>query len=596
LLNGNFKVDFDGAATTTISKLLLFSQEPFVIASLFVFIIEMASTREECLKSMSQPDSIMEPNISNLMKRFLQAGGKLTDAVDVLAKNYHATAEMINLTAEWLIKTGMEVHEVQQLVEDHLKQMIIKHFDPKKADKIFSDDNEEQQTPAWLTEIIGHPSWRALIYKLAEMYPDCMMLQFTIKLISDAGFQGEITSISTASQQLDVFARILKTLTTYILSGCPDDHEDTEKVMTEFCRMVCHGEHTYLYSQAILYLLAKDCKGSANLKRLSQEVAKYAQKKRLDATPITMSLMGTAAYPKVYSALSSMLSRNYLNPADITILFREYQLQDPPPVSLIRVPLFLDLILDSLFKPGSRINPEHRPKYIYLLAYAVSVVEQSKKGNKRSINKEHLPNTSSAIDKVATICLEKKGSMELLSEVNTLYQYIRIPVVAMGILVWVKYTVSEPSYFKLTTDHTPIHLALLDEISIHHNTLHEKVLELLIQLMSIEPEDMEVLQQLQIKRVIIDRMVHLVSRNYVVPIIKHMRRCWQKQDMDVSLIRYFVTEMLEIIEPPYSQEFVHLLLPMIEASEITGNLKTENREHYQLVENFIEYCRANALQ
>uniref|UniRef100_A0A6G1SG95 Negative elongation factor C/D n=1 Tax=Aceria tosichella TaxID=561515 RepID=A0A6G1SG95_9ACAR len=556
----------------------------------------MASTREECLKNMSQPDSIMEPSIFNHMKRFLQAGGKLSDAVDVLANNYQATAEMINLTAEWLIKTGMEVHEVQQLVEDHLKQMIIKHFDPKKADKIFADDNEENQTPAWLTEIIGHPSWRGLIYKLAEMYPDCMMLQFTIKLISDAGFQGEITSISTASQQLDVFARILKTLTTYILSGCPDDHEDTEKVMTEFCRMVCHGEHTYLYSQAILYLLAKDCKGSANIKRLSQEVAKYAQEKRLDATPITMSLMGTAAYPKVYSALSSMLSRNYLNPADITILFKEYQLQDPPPVSLIRVPLFLDLILDSLFKPGSRINPEHRPKYIYLLAYAVSVVEQSKKGSRRAINKEHLTYTSSALDKVATICLEKKGSMELLSEVSTLYQYVKIPVVAMGILVWVKYTVSEPSYFKLTTDHTPIHLALLDEISIHHNTLHEKVLELLIQLMNIEPEDMEVLQQLQIKRVIIDRMVHLVSRNYVIPIIKHMRRCWQKQDMDVSLIRYFVTEMLEIIEPPYSQEFVHLLLPMIEASEITGNLKTENRDHYQLVESFIEYCRTNALQ
>ena len=539
----------------------------------------------------------MEPTVFNQIKKFLQAGGKISEAIDTLADNYQATAEMINLTAEWLIKTGMEVHEVQQLVEDHLKQMIIKHFDPKKADNIFVDESDESSTPSWLTEIIGHPSWRGLIYKLAEMYPDCMMLQFTIKLISDAGFQGEITSISTASQQLDVFARILKTLTIAILSGCPDNQEDTERVIEEFCRMVCHGEHTYLYSQAILYLLAKDCKGSASIKKLSQEVAKYAQKKRLDATPITMSLMGTAANPRVHSALSSMLSRNYLNPADMTILYKEYQNPDsPPPVSLIRVPLFLDLILDSLFKPSSRINPDHRPKYIYLLAYAVSVVEQVKKGSKRVVNREHLAYTSSALDKVATICLERKGSLELLSEVNTLYQYIKIPVVAMGILVWVKYTVSEPSYFKLTTDHTPIHLALLDEISIHHNTLHEKVLELLIQLMVIEPEDMEVLQQLQIKRVIIDRMVHLVSRNYVIPIIKHMRRCWQKQDMDVSLIRYFVTEMLEIIEPPYSQEFVHLLLPMIEASEITGNLKSENRDQFQLVENFIEYCRANPPQ
>lgn len=38
------------------------------------------------------------------------------------------------------------------------------------------------QTPAWLTEMIEHPTWRSLIYKLAEEYPDCLMLTFTIKV------------------------------------------------------------------------------------------------------------------------------------------------------------------------------------------------------------------------------------------------------------------------------------------------------------------------------------------------------------------------------------------------------------------------------
>lgn len=40
------------------------------------------------------------------------------------------------------------------------------------------------QTPAWLTEMIEHPTWRSLIYKLAEEYPDCLMLNFTIKVCS----------------------------------------------------------------------------------------------------------------------------------------------------------------------------------------------------------------------------------------------------------------------------------------------------------------------------------------------------------------------------------------------------------------------------
>ncbi len=38
-----------------------------------------------------------------------------------------------------------------------------------------------------------------------------MMILISQQLISDAGFQGEITSISTAAQQLEVFARILRT-------------------------------------------------------------------------------------------------------------------------------------------------------------------------------------------------------------------------------------------------------------------------------------------------------------------------------------------------------------------------------------------------
>lgn len=78
-------------------------------------------------------------------------------------------------------------------------------FDPKKADTIFTEEGEVIwtyniklkiflypvfsfiqlfiQTPAWLTEMIEHPTWRSLVYKLAEEYPDCLMLNFTIKVL-----------------------------------------------------------------------------------------------------------------------------------------------------------------------------------------------------------------------------------------------------------------------------------------------------------------------------------------------------------------------------------------------------------------------------
>lgn len=38
------------------------------------------------------------------------------------------------------------------------------------------------KAPAWLTELIEHSTWRSVVYKLAEEFPDCLMLNFTIKV------------------------------------------------------------------------------------------------------------------------------------------------------------------------------------------------------------------------------------------------------------------------------------------------------------------------------------------------------------------------------------------------------------------------------
>ena len=49
---------------------------------------------------------------------------------------------MANLMAEWLILAGATITDVQSMVENHLKEMIIKMFDPKKADTIFTEEGE----------------------------------------------------------------------------------------------------------------------------------------------------------------------------------------------------------------------------------------------------------------------------------------------------------------------------------------------------------------------------------------------------------------------------------------------------------------------
>ena len=49
---------------------------------------------------------------------------------------------MNNLLAEWLILADVKVTDVQAMIENNLKDMVLKNFEPKKADKIFTEEGE----------------------------------------------------------------------------------------------------------------------------------------------------------------------------------------------------------------------------------------------------------------------------------------------------------------------------------------------------------------------------------------------------------------------------------------------------------------------
>ena len=48
---------------------------------------------------------------------------------------------------------------------------------------------------------------------------------------------------------------------------------------------------------------------------------------------------------------------------------------------------------------------------------------------------------------------------------------------------------------------------------------------------------MEILAALEIKKMLVDRLVNLLSRGYVLPVVKYMAQCWRNTDTDISLIR-----------------------------------------------------------
>lgn len=67
--------------------------------------------------------------------------------------------------------------------------LILKHFLYLLCHSLKKQTNKKRvlwpwcsQTPAWLEQMIAHTTWRDLFYKLAEAHPDCLMLNFTVKV------------------------------------------------------------------------------------------------------------------------------------------------------------------------------------------------------------------------------------------------------------------------------------------------------------------------------------------------------------------------------------------------------------------------------
>lgn len=83
-----------------------------------------------------------------------------------------------------------------------------------------------------------------------------------------------------------------------------------------------------------------------------------------------------------------------------------------------------------------------------------------------------------------------------------------------------------------------------------------------------------------------------MGKGYVIPVLAFLNKCWKDQDTDISLIRHFVMEVLEMIGPPYSQKFVSLFLPLINNEYINTFLKADERK---IVQEFLNHCKDNSL-
>ncbi|VDK88566.1 unnamed protein product [Litomosoides sigmodontis] len=306
---------------------------------------------------LQAPDSIMEPDVDVTIKGFLRFGGKPEVVIASLSRNYRGFALYCELLGGWLSDLEGDREIAHECFKNTLSSLIEKHFTAEVVDKNFDIADDVCD---WLPKLLQYRTWRNLIYTLIRQNPQSKFLMKAIRMISESGFQYEITDVHPAAQQLEIYCRMLLTA---IDDFCASQKkgpmtEDYEKTFTELTGVVCYSEHTYLFAQVLLHEIIKEEKNetAAACTYLAQMLRREAQKCNYqDTHDIHLSMNGDDN--DVKQCIYTMLSKKCLNQADIVCLYERYSSTNPPPVDFIQDPFFIDMLIDILFAyGGSKLN------------------------------------------------------------------------------------------------------------------------------------------------------------------------------------------------------------------------------------------------
>eukprot|EP01127_Copromyxa_protea_P021066 TRINITY_DN7149_c0_g1_i2.p1 TRINITY_DN7149_c0_g1~~TRINITY_DN7149_c0_g1_i2.p1 ORF type:complete len:588 (+),score=74.81 TRINITY_DN7149_c0_g1_i2:30-1766(+) len=542
---------------------------------------------EAYLKILEFPDSIMEPNVLDTLRTFMVHKGTPSEAIRALSGSYQGYAQMCNLVSNWLNIAGTT--QVSDLVENYLKNNVIQEFNPKQADTVLFSS---QQAPGWLTQLTQTPKWRNLIYTLSKQHPDCQLLNFTIQLISEAGHQREIASLTSASIYFNVFNRVLQETLEDILKA--KNPIELDALLPDFLQMCTHNQHTYLYCQSVLQILTQD-KRFAHLRKLSTDLQTHVQHLPVaqNISRLMVSKDSVVSCPEdLFNLISSITRAGKITPMVAEKLHFVFSSPSPPPVSLIRKEAIFKYLIGDLYSPPtaavsslSSASDEHKQHGIYLLAYLSCKREDSAPLTPEE--REEITELIPILTLLQDACQKHIVGRELQALSNELYKSVKCPVASMCLLHWISLSLKDSTWYltNVNTKSLDILLDILNEITLTHTFQHQYVFSILVSSFAMETS-LDALATLTVKKKIIDSLVFLMEHGWVLPVLQEVHK-WTTKRVDQSLIRYFTTKLLVMAGPPYSHEF---LSPVLQIINKLSDISLSIGEYTAVLIPFLKEC------
>ncbi len=433
--------------------------------------------------------------------------------------------------------------------------------------------------------MITHAEWRNLIYQLSENFPQCALLNFAIQQICESGnYLNEIVSVATSASSYRVFHRVI---TDTISNMMQMDELSFATTVQDFKKICCFSQYTYMYAQALLATLAMNAHDLKNVPsqenfflRLMEELEEYILKqedknqnegwiRKLRYLFMEQNLLlhhmvpsadGTSdaedslkLFEVTFTIMTILLSHSS-TPGDVNKLYKYFS-KNQNLIILLQHPHVLDILIGDLFDPSKKeMDSNYLSKYIYLLSSATIS------------SPSLLESTSQALLNCIPMCSNKVAStITLVKTVTQLRANIAYNIVCIGILHWMGLLFSNSDYFISTyqVHNSKLLMALLQEMALYHPSLHNKILECLIEWYDVrayststhgnhmdelekkEAERLDPLIEIEIKKQFLSTMIYLICIGYAIPTIRAMQSLIHESQMDYSLIRYFLNTLWE---------------------------------------------------
>lgn len=356
--------------------------------------------------------------------------------------------------------------------------------------------------------------------------------------------------------------------------------------------MCAQSPNAYMYAQLVLLNASQlDSAGSARLMRLYWELERLAIAEHPSSRVVPrlgFLLMGVfgGSHRELALGIVAMLEAGESNPADLLKIHRAYSAPNPPPVRFLRNQRLLAMLVDDVFSPTKELAAKWADKYIYCVAYACAVADSG--------DASMLAPTQQAIEVASRVAKQNLFGPQLEEHMPLLQHYVAsFPVVAKGLLHWIRANVCDRAYFEKGTHSLSLarFISLVVDICATQPRQRAECVELLQSAydtvesaqaqegllgeaasVKVGPEKKRpgshlltplCVSQTHLLNALVRTML-VGDGNVVSAILKWTQQLTQRSTTDTAIMRQYVKQLFASVAPPYGAPFVEYVAVMLD--------------------------------